>query len=346
MRNRAASRVAQAHLRALVSRLRGCLSALSSQQQRLLGLRAGLQGAPAGAGAVARILHIAPQREALLERVSLVALRSAAASGCAGSQASSSPTLTSAANAAGAGGQLVSAVSYLPSASAAATTAAGHAGSGTGKVSAGSAGAAPVSSSPGSTGRPPTLGAAGIQRAAVTSTESPALALVVLMLLLGTVVLLKPWRRRSLVAHRTAAPPAAPVSRATPTAPVSPAAPMIPAPVPPAAPASSATVSRWTPTATAPAPAPTSARPAGTSPRPAPAPARPAPAPARPAPAPARPATAAPTANSARQPDLGRASREPGWLRDHAAQGALVATAVAGVIARGLARRSGTGRRR
>ncbi len=296
MRNRAASRVAQAHLRALVSRLRGCLSALSSQQQRLLSLRAGLNGTPAGAGAVARILNIGPQREALLERLSLVALRSAAASGCAGSQASSSPTLTSAANAAGAGGQLVSSVSYLPTVSPAA--AAGHPASGTGKVSAPSAGA-PAGSSPGSTGRPAKLAAAGIQRAAVTSTQSPALTLVVLMLLLGTVVLLRPWRRRSLLPNRISAPSAAPVTRATPTA-------------------------------TAPAPIP----------------AQPAPIPAQPAPTSARPAPAAPTANSAARPDPGRASREPGWLRDHAAQGALVATAVAGVIARGLARRSGTGRRR
>ena len=100
--------------------------------------------------------------------------------------------------------------------------------------------------------------------------------------------------------------------------------------VAPAAPAPSAKTARWTPTATASAPTP----------------ARPAPIPAQPAPTPAQPAPAAPTATSTGRPDPGRASREPGWLRDHAAQGALVATAVAGVIARGLARRSGTGRRR
>jgi hypothetical protein len=341
MHTTAASRAAQRHLRALVSRLRGCLTALTPQQQHLLRLRAGLDGAPSGPAATARILHIGAQREALLERVSLVALRSAAESGCAGPASSSSPTLTSTATAAGVGGQLVSSVSYLPNASTPAPSAAAHSGSGSGKARTGS-GSPAATGSPSSPGKPPALGTTGIQRAAVTSSESPALALVVLMLLLGTVVLLRPWRRRSPIAYGATADPVAPMAAAT-AAPARPATRTTPprsdapssrsAATPAPAPVQKST---WIPAA-ARAPKAAAAPAAAPGPKAAAAPAAPRPT-AAPAPAPA-PAAAPPAQSPQRR-------REPGWLRDHAAQGALLATAVAGVLARGLARRSRPGRRR
>jgi hypothetical protein len=79
------------HLRNVVERYRGCVSSLDSRSQRLLSLRAGLRGAPRGAGPVARALPVSAGRERQLERKSLLALQAAAGRGCGGS-----PTLRTA----------------------------------------------------------------------------------------------------------------------------------------------------------------------------------------------------------------------------------------------------------
>jgi hypothetical protein len=79
-------------LRALVTRLQGCLGSLTAQSRRLLSLRAGLNGPPHSAGAVAGVLHVSLTRESLLEQLSLVELQTATSSGCAGTSAASTPS--------------------------------------------------------------------------------------------------------------------------------------------------------------------------------------------------------------------------------------------------------------
>lgn len=90
-RTRAAARRAAAlrraretrRLRSLVRRSRGCLAALPSGEQRLLTLRAGLNGKSSlSAASVAHILDLGLAREAQLERQALTALRRDASHGC------------------------------------------------------------------------------------------------------------------------------------------------------------------------------------------------------------------------------------------------------------------------
>ena len=77
----------QRQLRSLVVRLRGCLSTLRPQAQRVLLLRAGIGTArPDSGSAVAHILHISVVREAQVEHAALVDLQAAARDGrCASS---------------------------------------------------------------------------------------------------------------------------------------------------------------------------------------------------------------------------------------------------------------------
>jgi hypothetical protein len=78
-------------LRRLVARLRGCLGTLDVGAQRLLTLRAGLDGPARSAAATARILDIGARREARLERQSLAALTRSAMTGCARSKGAIAP---------------------------------------------------------------------------------------------------------------------------------------------------------------------------------------------------------------------------------------------------------------
>jgi hypothetical protein len=86
VQRRSAARAAaeSKRLRALVSRLRGCLATLNPGARRLLSLRAGVGGAPRSAVAVARILHVSRTREQLLEQLSVMQLSNDAAAPCAG----------------------------------------------------------------------------------------------------------------------------------------------------------------------------------------------------------------------------------------------------------------------
>jgi hypothetical protein len=79
-------------LRSLVKRLHGCLASVAPAPRRLLSLRAGLTGAPRSAAAAARILHVTLRRERLLEQLALRELREAATGGCAGGAATSPET--------------------------------------------------------------------------------------------------------------------------------------------------------------------------------------------------------------------------------------------------------------
>jgi hypothetical protein len=87
---RARSGAENRRLRSLLARLRGCLGTLDSGSRRLLSLRAGLHGSPRSAGAVARLLHVTPARERLLERLSLVELQNSAGGPCPGAAPTSS----------------------------------------------------------------------------------------------------------------------------------------------------------------------------------------------------------------------------------------------------------------
>jgi hypothetical protein len=66
-----------------VARFAGCLTSLAPQSQRVLSLRAGLHGRPRSAATTARILHLSPGRELLVEQASLLALQTAGSGGCA-----------------------------------------------------------------------------------------------------------------------------------------------------------------------------------------------------------------------------------------------------------------------
>jgi hypothetical protein len=85
----AAARAAEnRRLRSLVARLHGCLASLDPGARRLLSLRAGVGGSPRGAAAVARILHVSPAREQLLEQLSVMQLRNQAGAPCAATTSS------------------------------------------------------------------------------------------------------------------------------------------------------------------------------------------------------------------------------------------------------------------
>jgi len=91
-RHHAAARAAAENrrLRSLVARLQGCLASLDPGARRLLSLRAGVGGSARGAAAVARILHVSPTREQLLEQLSLMQLRNQAGAPCAATTSSAS----------------------------------------------------------------------------------------------------------------------------------------------------------------------------------------------------------------------------------------------------------------
>ena len=93
---RAEERAENRHLRQVVQRYHGCLGSLDARSRGLLSLRAGLHGSPRSARAVARILHISPGRERLLEQMSLLTLQSTGG-GCGSPRAVTSAPATGAA---------------------------------------------------------------------------------------------------------------------------------------------------------------------------------------------------------------------------------------------------------
>jgi hypothetical protein len=325
----AQERAESRRLRNVVERYQGCMGSIDSRSQRLLSLRAGLHGSPRSAGAVARILHVSAGREQLLERMSLLALQTAGRGGCGGSPAvatvpfSDPAQLTSTA-------PWVTASSAIPVSTASGSPSAASASPGAGSQqhvrAAGGRSAAPVVITPAATR---TVEQASTGQDAVSW---PEIVLLVLLVMAVSLVLV-PGVRRRLLPALAALPAEGYVGRA----------PEIPAPeatVPAAA------------VALAPAPEPATELP-DTAPAPAPQPqpealdTAPAPAPqprpealdTAPAPAP-QPQPEGPTLNH--QP-VAQAQHRSGWtwMREHATQGALVATVLAGGLVRILRRGRG-----
>ena len=83
-RLRARAAAAGAQLRALTAGRPGCLSSLDPESRTVLTLRAGLNGSPQSAVAVARTLRVSTLREQLLEQISVLELRGATGGICAG----------------------------------------------------------------------------------------------------------------------------------------------------------------------------------------------------------------------------------------------------------------------
>ncbi|HEX3831923.1 MAG TPA: hypothetical protein VHW04_08125 [Solirubrobacteraceae bacterium] len=309
-RERAESR----RLRNVVERYQGCVGSLDSRSQRLLSLRAGLHGSPRSAGAVARILHVSAGREQLLERMSLLTLQTAGRGGCGGSSAvatvpvSGPAQLTSTA-------PWVTATSATPVSTASGSSSAASASPGAASQqqvrAAGGRSAAPVVITPTATR---TVEQASTGQDAVSW---PEIVLLVLLVMAVSLVLVPGVRRRVLPAL-AALPADGYVGRA------------------PEIPASEATV----PDARlALAPAPKQAtEPLDTAPAPAPQP-PPKPLDTAPAPAP-QPQPEGPTLNHQPVAQPQQRSRLT-WMREHATQGALVATVLAGGLVRILRRGRG-----
>jgi hypothetical protein len=351
----AQERAESRRLRNVVERYQGCVGSLDNRSQRLLSLRAGLHGSPRSAGAVARILHVSAGREQLLERMSLLALQTAGRDGCGGSPAvttvpvSGPAQLTSTA-------PWVTASSATPVSTASGSTSAASASPGAASQqhvhAVGGRSAAPVVITPTATR---TVEQASTGQDAVSW---PEIVLLVLLVMAVSLVLV-PGVRRRLLPALAALPPAegyvgragAPVAGVTAaTALAGAAAPALDATAP-AAPAPDATAAAApAPDATAPAaPAPDATAPEIPAPEAtvpdAPVAVAPAPEPAAeppnaaPAPAP-QPQPEGPTLNH--QP-VGQAQHHSrwAWMREHATQGALVATVLAGGLARILKRGRG-----
>ncbi len=303
---RALQRSENRRLRDLVAHDRGCLGSLDRRSQRLLSLRAGLHGAPRSASAVARILHVGLGREQLLERMSLLALQTTASAGCGASTVSSAPMPGPA--------QLTSAAPWTTSGSGELVSRAAGSSPATPASLAGSRStpSRPHVRSGGSRSVSPIVVAPSATRTverASTGQDSVGWPEIVLFAVLAVAVslVLAPGVRRRLL------PALAGVSAADGVGPASAAVASVATPTAPTEPAA-ATPAPTEPAAAAPAPAPAAAPPAQ-------------PEPDRPAVEP-RPA-------AQRQP-------QPSWMREHAAQGALVATVLAGGLVRILKR----GRRR
>jgi hypothetical protein len=319
----------------VVARNRGCLTSLTPQSQRLLGLRAGIGGPSHSAGATARILHIGTQRESLLEQASLLALSTAcgASWGSAGQEPAASHGAAStgvSGTSPSAGPTLVSSVSYLRGAAAPVTASSPAAGPAAAQRAA-KRGSRANGGSQVQTSTPPPLapqtatlpGESSVRAAAVNQNpRSAVLAVVVLGLLLAAVVLGQPWRRRR-TAVATASPAGAAPAGAAPAS-AAPAAATMAAAAPAAAEAPPRAAAQERPASAA------QNQPASAVQDRPESPAQAAPASALPQPQP--------------QPQADR--RGMLWLREHATQAALVVTAVAGIVARSIGRRSRSARRR
>ena len=287
-------------VRSLVTRLRGCLATLDPRSLRLLSLRAGLDGSPRSATAVARILHVSLTREQLLEQLSLVELQSQAGAACAGT----------AGETAGASGPSVMrstapGLSSSSSASPAASRSAGRAGS-TAR-SAHRRGPRPVVviSPAAATGKE--------QRAGAGTPGFPGAAVLTFVVLAAGLSLLALPGVRRRVLHM-------PGTRAsTGSAAAGPARAVTGAPATTATAAAAEGVRRRPLRTTGDTPA----TPAGDAP----------------AYSQARVEPHAPQPQAQPQPDV---PRHPRWAREHATQAALVATVIAGGVARLVTR----GRRR
>jgi hypothetical protein len=361
----AQERAESRRLRNVVERYQGCVGSLDSRSQRLLSLRAGLHGSPRSAGAVARILHVSAGREQLLERMSLLALQTAGRDGCGGSPAvnmvpvSGPAQLTSTA-------PWVTASSATPVSTASGSPSAASASPGAAAQqhvhAVGGRSAAPVVITPTATR---TVEQASTGQDAVSW---PEIVLLVLLVMAVSLVLVPGVRRRLLPALAALPPAEGYVGRAgTPVAGVTAATALADALAPahdaaaPAAPAPDATApAAPAPDATAPAaPAPDATAPAAhvldaTAPE-IPAPEAPVPdAPVAAAPAPklaAEPPETAPAPAPQPQPEGPTLNHQPvaqpqhhsrsAWMREHATQGALVATVLAGGLARILKRGRG-----
>jgi hypothetical protein len=313
--SRRTTRAEDRHLRTVVRRYQGCLTSLDGRSQRLLALRTGLHGAPRSAGSVAGIMHISVGREQLLEQMSLLTLQSAGNGGCAGASTS--------AGSAPAGAQLTSSGPWT-------TTA------GTGSPATGAAVPSSTSSEPRSGGDRSVAPPAVLSRAANTSTAEQAttngdsLSAVVLVLfaalLIAMSLVLLPGVRRRLLPVIAGIPADHPYwgRVGTTRAVATPAPPTNPAPAAPVAAAPPVAASAASIPAAVPAPKPQPApEPYGLRGQPQ----------AQPEPDRARALAAQdPTPNGGRVE----------WLREHATQGALLATVVAGGLARVL--KGGRGR--
>jgi hypothetical protein len=299
-------------LRNVVARYQGCVGSLDIRSQRLLSLRAGLHGSPLSAGTVARILHVSAGREQLLERMSLLALQTAGRGGCGGSSAVATVPMQGPA-------QLTSTAPWVT------TSPATPVSTATGSPSAASAASGPASqqhvhAAGGRSAAPVVITPAATRTAEQASAGHdavswPEIVLLALLVMAVSLVLMPGVRRRMLPTLAGLPPAEGDVGRAG----TSPVASVISASAVPEAPA---------PAPQAPAPA---AEPAPSAPPPEPA--------ANPAPSPQ---------SQPEGPSLHRqpvAQPQPGigttWLREHATQGALVATVLAGGLLRILKRGRG-----
>jgi hypothetical protein len=321
----AQQRAENRRLRTLVDRYRGCIGSLDSRSQRLLSLRAGLHGPPRSAGAVARILHISAGREQLLERMSLLALQTTGRGGCGGSSAVATVPISEPA-------QLTSAASWVASAGATPVSTA----SGSPSTSSPSSPQQQVRAAGGRPAPPVVITPAGTRTVEQASAGQDAVAwpeivLLMILVLVVSLVALPGVRRRILpalaalptveghadrtgVANVVAASALADASGRPPEA--------LPAPeAPPAAEALPA------PEALPAAGTPESLESAGPAAGPPPSASSPAGEPQ------AQPE--GPTANP--EPAVQIQTR-PAWAREHATQGALVATVLAGGLVRILRR--------
>jgi hypothetical protein len=302
----AQDRAENRRLRNVVERYQGCVGSLDSRSQHLLSLRAGLHGSPRSAGAVARILHVSAGREQLLERMSLLALQTAGRGGCSGSTAVTTVPVSGPA-------QLTSTAPWVTTSSATPVST-----SGSSSAASAPSGAAPqqhVRAAGGRSAPPVVVTPAATRTVEQASTGQDAVSWpeIVLLILLVTAVslfIVPEVRRRLLPALAGLPPAAAPTESVQPPAPTQRVAP--PAPTQGIAP-----------------PAPTES-----APPPNPVPASPGPEPL--------PQPEGPTMNRqpAAHPQASPAPRGT-WIREHATQGALVATVLAGGLVRILRRGRG-----
>lgn len=309
-------------LRNVVERYQGCVGSLDSRSQRLLSLRAGLHGAPRSAGAVARILHVSAGREQLLERMSLLALQTAGRGGCGGAPAvttvpgSRPAQLTSTA-------PWVTTSSATPVSTASGSPSAASASPGAASQqhvrAAGGRSAAPVVITPAATR---TMEQASTGQDAVSW---PEIVLLVILVMAVSLILVPGVRRRLLPALAGLPPAEGYVGRAG-TAVTSLTAESAPPPEPaastqPPEPAASTQPAEPKESAQPPEPAENTASPASPGPGPQSQPEG---------------------ATSNHRPVVQPQPRSVlGWTREHATQGALVATVLAGGLVRIIKRGRG-----
>ena len=319
----AQERAENRRLRNVVERYQGCMGSLDSRSERLLSLRAGLHGSPRSAGAVARILHISAGREQLLERMSLLALQTAGHGGCGGSSAVTTVPVSGPT-------QLTSTAPWVTGSGATpVSTGSGSSSASPGSASSGAPSQQHVRAAGGRSAAPVVITPAATRTVEQASTGQdavswPEIVLLAILVMAVSLVLVPAVRRRLMPALAGLPPAEGHVGLAgTRVASVT-AASVLPE---------------------APAPAPGAPAPEATVPD---APVAAAPAPSR---APEPPETT-PALTPQSQPEGATLNHQPvvqpqrnartTWVREHATQGALVATVLAGGLVRILKR----GRRR